>query len=100
MTRTISDTSIGIAAVLALVLIAGAYLLGAHQAAFAGPRFVPAHDMRGFMFDNKTAQICWAGSWKNNPTLPKPSPEAEKPAPFSLFAPQPEPDIPTCRSLL
>jgi hypothetical protein len=105
LTRTISDTSIGIAVVLALALIIGAYFLGAHQAATAGPRFVPAQPARaGFMFDNKTAQICWAGADKDNPTLSKLSSETKKPDPFSpeaaLSAFIPEPGIPTCKSLL
>jgi hypothetical protein len=100
MTRTVSDTSIGIVAVLVLALIAGAYFLGAHQAAFAGPRFVPAHDMRGFVFDNKTAQMCWALAPETNPSLPKPSPDSEKPNSFSFLNPPQEPGIPTCKSLL
>ena len=102
MTRTVSDTSIGIAAILALALIVGAYFLGAHQAASAGPRFVPAQPARaGFMFDNKTAQICWAGAPESNPSLSKPSPDSEKSDPFSfLNSPHQEPGIPTCKSLL
>ena len=90
---------------LVLALIAGAYLLGAHQAASAEPRFVPAQPARaGFMFDNKTAQMCWAGADKDNPTLSKPSPDNKKPDPFSpeaaLSTFMPEPGMPTCKSLL
>ena len=92
MTRTVSDTSVGIAAILALALVVGAYFLGAHQAAFAGPRFVPAQPPRaGFMFDNKTAQICWAGAPENNPSASKSS------DPLAIFD---APGIPTCKSLL
>jgi hypothetical protein len=93
MTRTASDTSIGIAVALALALIVGAYFLGAHQAVSAGPRFVPAQSSTaGFMFDNKTAQICWAGAPEGNPTLPKSSSD-----PLTVLN---APGIPTCKSLL
>ena len=81
---------------LALALIAGAYFLGAHQAASAGPRFVPAQNSTaGFMFDNKTAQICWAGAPEGNPSTPKPSSD-----PLSTFRALDAPGIPTCKSLL
>ena len=98
MTRTVSDISIGIAAVVVLALIVGAYFLGMHQAASAGPRFVPAQPARaGFMFDNKTAQICWAGASENNPSIPEPAPNPE---PFSFDNPRQQQGIPTCKSLL
>ena len=93
LARTVSNTTIGIAAVLALALVVGAYFLGAHQAASAGPRFVPAQNSTaGFMFDNKTAQICWAGAPESNPSIPKDSSK-----PLSFFN---TPGIPTCKSLL
>lgn len=97
MTRTVSDTTIGIAVVLTLALIAGAYFLGAHQAALTGPRFVSTQPPQaGFMFDNKTAQMCWAGAPENNPSLPKPSPDSGA---FHLLDALPKPGIPTCTSL-
>jgi hypothetical protein len=98
MTRTISDTFLGITAVLALALIVGAYFLGMHQAASAEPRFVPAQPARaGFMFDNKTAQICWAGAPEGNPTLPQPKSSSD---PLSAWRALDAPGIPTCKSLL
>ena len=98
MTRTVSDTSVGVAVALTLALIVGAYFFGIRQAASTGPRFVPAPDMRGFMFDNKTAQMCWALAPENNPSLPaKSAPSPEK---SFDFADAPKPGIPTCKSLL
>lgn len=103
MTRGVSDISIGIAAVATLALIIGAYFLGVHQGASTGPRFVPAHDSTpGFMFDNKTAQICWAAAPENNPSLPKPSADSGKSGSLGEFQvlDAPKPGIPTCKSLL
>jgi hypothetical protein len=84
---------------LVLALVIGAYFLGAHQAS-AGPRFVPAQNSTaGFMFDNKTAQMCWAGDPERNPTLP-PKPSSQPKNSFDFLNPPPPPGIPTCKSLL
>jgi hypothetical protein len=69
-----------------------------HQGASIGPRFVPAPgSTAGFMFDNKTAQVCWAGEPEGNPTLPKAAPN---PGSFDFANALPKPGIPTCKTLL
>jgi hypothetical protein len=70
-TLNLSNTSLAAMALLNVLLLAGAYFLGAQQPKSSGARFVPANGFsNGFMFDNKTAQVCWAAQPEGNPSHP------------------------------
>ena len=70
---TLNKPFIAVAALIVLLLLGAAYFLGTRNQPDTG-RFTPVPNMNGgFMFDHKTAQVCWAGHPDgnlSNPPLP------------------------------